>query len=134
MLLGRRAALAAAGVGGAGEVEQVGPFGLVELQRAGEGLEHGLGDAGEVPALEAGVVVGADAGEQGDFFAAQAGHAPVGAVERQAGLLGGDPRPAGGQEVAHLGPVVHALDRTWPPARRGRVWQYLSRPSLSRGG
>ena len=78
----------------AGEVEQVGPFGLVELQGAGQGLQHRLGDAGEVAALQPGVVVGADPGEQGDFFATQTGHATVGAVERQTGLLGGDSRPA----------------------------------------
>jgi hypothetical protein len=53
-----------------GQVEQVGAFGLVELEGACEGLQHGLGHAGEVPALESGVVVGADAGEQGDLLAA----------------------------------------------------------------
>ena len=66
----RGAALAAACVGGAGEVEQVGAFGLVELQRARQRLEYRLGHPGEVPALQPGVVVGAHAGEQGDLFAA----------------------------------------------------------------
>ena len=42
VLLGGRAALAAAGIGGSGEIEQVAAFGLVELQRAGERLEDGL--------------------------------------------------------------------------------------------
>jgi hypothetical protein len=71
VLSGCRSSLpgAGSGVGGAGEVEEVGSFGLVELQCAGHGLEDGLGDAGEVSAFELGVVVGAHAGEQGDFLA-----------------------------------------------------------------
>jgi len=61
--------LASAGVGRVGEVEQVRTFGLVELERTGEGFEDRLGDAGEVPAFEACVVVGADAGQQCDLLA-----------------------------------------------------------------
>jgi hypothetical protein len=43
-------------------------FRLVELERAGERLEHGLGDAGGVAPLELGVVGDADTGEQRDLF------------------------------------------------------------------
>jgi len=43
-------------VRGAREVEEVAALGLVELQRARERLQDGLGDAAEVAALEAGVV------------------------------------------------------------------------------
>jgi len=94
-------------------------FGLVELQRAGERLEDGLGHAGEVPTFQTRVVVRAHVGEESDFLTAQTGDAPVGAVERQPSLLRGDPRPAGGQEVAHLGPVVHVPDRTGRPCVEG---------------
>ena len=59
----------------AGEVEEVRSFGIVELQRTRERFEHRLGDPAQVAALEPGVVVGADSGEQRDFFAAQARHA-----------------------------------------------------------
>ena len=51
-------------------------FGVVQLQRADERLEHRLGDAAEVAALEARVVVDADAGEHRDLLAAQPRHAP----------------------------------------------------------
>jgi hypothetical protein len=35
-------------IGGAGEVEQMGTFGVVELERPGESFEHQLGDAADV--------------------------------------------------------------------------------------
>ena len=37
-------------------------FGFVELQGAGDGVEHAIGDSAEVAALELGVVVGTDPG------------------------------------------------------------------------
>ena len=52
------------------------PFGVVELERAGERFEHAFGDAAQVAALEPGVVGDADAGEHGDLLAAQSGNAP----------------------------------------------------------
>ena len=48
------------------------PLGLVELQSAGDAVEHVLGDAAGVPALEAGVVLDADPGQEGDLLPAQA--------------------------------------------------------------
>jgi len=72
---------------GAGEIEQVRAFGLVELQGAGERFQHAVGDAVEVAALDPGVVGDADAGQDGDFLAAQAGD-PAAAVGGQPGLLG----------------------------------------------
>ena len=73
---GRRRARRGGRLRGAGEVEQVRALGLVELQRAGERLEHALGDAAHVAALEARVVRDADAGEHRDLLAAQPRHAP----------------------------------------------------------
>jgi hypothetical protein len=55
---------------GAGEVDEVGAFGVVELERAGERAQHALGGAVHVPALQAGVVGDADAGQDGDLLAA----------------------------------------------------------------
>src|SRR5690242_6927409 len=110
-----------AGVGGAGEIEQVQPLGLVELERAGDGLQHGVGDAGQVALFQARVVVGADTGEHGDFLAAQPGNAPVAAVEGQPGLLRGDPGAAGDKEVPHIGPVAaaHVVHATSAPEDEG---------------
>ena len=81
-----RAARGEDGLRGAGQVEQVRALGVVELQRAGERVEHAVGDAAHVAALQARVVRDADARQHGDLLAAQAGHAarPVG---RQPGLL-----------------------------------------------
>ena len=115
MLRGGAAAGVGCGVGGAGQVVQVCVFGLVEVQGAGDGVENAVGDAGEVAALQTGVVVGADAGEHRHFFAAQAGNASP-AVGGQARLLGGDPGPSGGQELAYLVPAVHTA-RLRPPYR-----------------
>ena len=46
----------------------MGPFGLVELEGTGEGFQHLLGGAPHVSPLEAGVVLHADAGEEGDLL------------------------------------------------------------------
>ena len=58
---------------GADEVEQVLAFDVVELQRAGDRVEHLRGGAVGLPALEAGVVVHAHASEVSHLFTAQAG-------------------------------------------------------------
>jgi hypothetical protein len=93
----------------------VGALGVVELQRAGERLEHALGDSPDVAALEAGVVRDAHAGEDGDLLAAQSGNAAR-AVGGQPDLVWGDPGPSGGQELADLGLGVHTC-RLDPPGR-----------------
>jgi hypothetical protein len=59
-----------AGVGRTGQVEQMEPFGLVELQGSRDGFKHAVGDSGQVAFLQPGVVVGADPGEHRDFLAA----------------------------------------------------------------
>ena len=83
----------------------MGPLGLVELQGVGDAVDDALGDAGGVAALEPDVVLRRDAGEQGDLLAAQARDASaVAAVGGQPRLLGGDPGPAGGQELPDLCP------------------------------
>jgi hypothetical protein len=86
-------------------------FDVAELQGAGDGVEDVVGDAADVALLQADVPVGADAGEHGDFFAAQPGYAPPAGV-REPDLLGGELGAAGGEEVADLGAVVHGLHAT----------------------
>ena len=49
---------------GAGQVEQVLSFGIVERQGAGHRFQHRLGRTGQIAALQPGVVVDADPGEQ----------------------------------------------------------------------
>ena len=71
----------------------MGPLGLVELQRGGERLQNLLGGTAQIATLELGVVVDADAGEQGHLLAPQASDAPAAAVGRQARLCGRDPGP-----------------------------------------
>jgi hypothetical protein len=93
--------------GGAGQVVEVGAFGLIQLEGAGEGVEDVRGSPAELAALYAGVVLDADTGEQGDFFATQAGHAPVAAVGGQPGLLRRDLGAAGSEEFSDVALGAH---------------------------
>ena len=77
-------------------------FGVVQLQRPGHAVQDGVGGAGEGAAFHPDVVVDADTGEQRDLFASQSFDPAVAAVGGQAGLLGGDPGSARGEELADL--------------------------------
>lgn len=117
-----RTALAAhpgGGGGGAGKVKKVSRFGVVELKGAGERFEDTVRGPGKVSPLKADVVIDAHPGEHRDFLAAQPGHAPVAAVDRQSGLLGRDPCAAGGQELPHVVAVCHGIHATPPPRGEG---------------
>ena len=105
---------AGGGVGGPGQVVEVGALGLGQPQGPRQRLEHGLGDAAEVAALQPRVVLHAEPGEHRELLAAQPGDPPQPAVDGQAGLAGGDPAAAGDEEVAHLGTQLG-----WRPRRRG---------------
>jgi hypothetical protein len=50
------------------------PFGVVELQRPGDRLQHRLGRAGQVPPLQAHVVIDRDPGQHRDLLPAQPGY------------------------------------------------------------
>src|SRR6185437_9018822 len=79
------------------------PFGVIELQCVRDAVDDAFGYAGSVAALEAGVVLGGDAGEDGDLLAAQARDpATVCVIHGQPGLLGADPGPSGGKERPDL--------------------------------
>ena len=107
-----------AAVGLVGQAQQVGAFGVVELQGAGERVEDAGGDTGEGAAFELGVVLHAHPGQRGDLAAPQPGDAalPGGG---QAGLLGADLGAAGGEELAHFDSVVHDIDGTTRGAQVG---------------
>ena len=96
----------------------MGAFGFVELKGAGDRFQDAVGDAGEVAAFEAGVVVDAHAGEHGDFLATQPRHTAAAVVDGQADLLWCDPGPPGGQELANVVPVVHD-DQRYDRSGRG---------------
>ena len=81
-------------------------FGVVELQRAGDGVEDLGGGAVDGAAFELGVVLDAEPGERGDLAASQPGHPPV-AAGGQADLVRGDLGPSGHEEVAYFLVVVH---------------------------
>ena len=84
----------------------MGSFGLVELQGAGERVEDAGRGAGDLAALELGVVLDAEPSDCGDLAAPESGDAarPRG---READLVGGETGAASGEELAHLGTVVH---------------------------
>lgn len=58
----------------------MGAFGVVEALHFGHGVEHGIGDGGQVAAFQVRVVVDADTSQQCDFFSAQSGYAAAAAV------------------------------------------------------
>src|SRR5829696_420413 len=127
LLLGRAAATASARLGGTGEVVEVDPLCLVELQRPCERVEHGLGDTREVAALEPRVVVDAHAGEERDLLPAEPRNPPVLPIPGKARLLRRDPRAPGGQELAGLASRVHGT-RVRPFAWR---WEALPVPGTT---
>ena len=118
------------GPGGAEQVDKVRPFGVVELQSVRHAIDDALGDTSGGASLEADVVLDRDPGEERCFLAPQARDPPApAAVDGQPGLLGGDPCPASGQELADLGAdvatdvagvrVCHGVDCTTADAGLG---------------
>ena len=101
----------------------MGAFGVVELQGAGERVEHRRRHPAEGAAFQLGVVLDADPGQGGDLAAAQPRDAALTDVG-QAGLLRGDLGPPRGQELADLGSVVHAFDGTSFAGQRGMHCRY----------
>jgi hypothetical protein len=95
-------------LGRAGEREEVRRFGFVEPEGMGNRVEHFIGYAGQVSALEPGVVVDADGGQGGHFFPPEPRHPPV-AADDQVYLLRGHLGPPGTQEFAYIASTVHAF-------------------------
>ena len=116
------------------EVEQVCALSVVELQRPRERLEHGVGHPGSVAAFEAGVVVDADAGQQRHFFPPETWDAArAGAVGAETSLLGRNPRPPGGQELADLVARVHDVESSpLPRTPRGPASTWINRAGQPR--
>jgi hypothetical protein len=114
-------------VRGAGEVEEVGALGVVELKRASQRREDALGDPVHVSALKAGVVRSAHTGQNGDLLATESRNAAT-AVGGQSRLLGRDPGAARREELADLLLAVHAPSVD-PPTH---AWETLPVP-LSTG-
>jgi hypothetical protein len=106
-----------------GEIEEVRALGLVQVKSAGQGLQHTLGHPAQVSALEAGVVVDADPGNDRDFLPAESGNAPL-TVCGDSRLLWRDPGSPGGEELADLALRVHER-RVTPPSRH---WEALPVP------
>src|SRR4051794_25070761 len=80
------------------------PLVRVEAQRAGDRVEHLLGDADVAALLEPGVPGHADARERRDLFPAQPRRTAT-TARRQADLLGRDPLPPTAQEPGQLAPA-----------------------------
>ena len=121
------------GTGGSDEVEQVRVLGVVELERPGYGVEHVVGYSGNVAFFHPRVVVGGYPGQQGDFFAAQAGYAAAAPVEGNACLLRAELGPAGGEEFADLVAAVHGCHATsCLPWLGGRVRTRITAACLPR--
>ena len=100
---------AAGGRQGTDQPVQVVTLGIVELQGVRDAVQDAVGDIPDVASLEPGVVLDADASEQGDLLAAQPGHAPVGPVDRQTGLVGSELGATCGKELAQVALGGHAF-------------------------
>ena len=98
----------------------MGALGVIESQRVGERVKHGVGGAGGVAALQALVVLDAHPGQRSDLLAPQPGYASL-AVARKASLLGRDLGPPGGQELRELIGCVHGRDCTPGHPLRGAL-------------
>lgn len=61
--------------GGVAQAQQVCAFSIIEIESVGDGVEDSVGRSCVTSLLEALVVVGAEAGEDGDLLAAKASHA-----------------------------------------------------------
>ena len=110
----------------AGQVEQMRSLDVAEPQRLGHGVEHALGGAADVAALQSGVVVEADSGQFGDLLPPQTGHPAVIAVAADAGGLGGHVGATGHQKIldflvgAHASTVEAAAATVGCPDRSSR--------------
>ena len=105
-LRGRAAPTAGGRPAGVGEVEQMRAFRVVEPERIRQRVQDAVGRAAEIAALHPVVVVDAEPGQRRDLFTAQSRH-PTLSEDGEAGVLRGDPRAPGREEVADLGPGVH---------------------------
>ena len=106
--IGLGGAPAAAG-GGTGEVVQMQPLVVVEVQRPGDRVDHRFRGVRGLALFEAGVVRGRYAGELGQLLTPQARH-PARTVGRDPDVLGGQLGPAAAQELAEFaraGRLVH---------------------------
>ena len=114
--------------GGVGEVEQVGSFGVVELQGPGDRVQHLGQHHGQGAAFELGAVLDAHAGQGGDLDPAHPGtrRGPTSA-SRPAGC---DPGPPRDEELADFCTVVHEPRRYAARAGRGTLCQHTSQQGL----
>jgi hypothetical protein len=100
------------------------PLDLVELEGAGDPLEHIFGDAPDLAAFELRVVLDADVGEERHLLASQPGDPSPATVGVEPGPLGSDPGPPRGQELADLVPAAHAVHRRTITGLGGRGCRY----------
>ena len=114
--------------GRTGEAEKVGVLVLVEAQRARDGLQDLLGRVDVAALLEPRVPGDADSGELRDLLAAQP-RRPAPPDQRQADLLGRDPRATAAQEVRQLMAADLRFDGRGHATRmtRDRTWYQVVR-------
>ena len=120
---GRRNAFPARGVGRPGKIVEMVVLCPVQFQGPCNRIQHTVGHARKVPALQPGVVVHADPGQPGHFLTPQPGHAPAAPVGLESRLLGRDASTAGGKELPDFGSVIHRGHVTTDPESQGWVCQ-----------
>lgn len=129
-LAGGAATCRACRTGRADQIEEVGAFGLVELQGPGDAFEDILRNSVGASTFQPGVVLDADASKKSDLLSAQPLDSPPLAVGGQPGELGRDPRPSRDQEIADVVSHVHCHPRYGPRRSQGSPCQYPYQPGL----
>ncbi|WP_375334565.1 hypothetical protein [Curtobacterium sp. MCPF17_011] len=99
----------------------MGRFDVVEEQSTSDTVEDTVGNAGRVATLEAGVVLGADPGDEGDFLTAKPSDSAASTEVRQADLLRHEPGPPRCEEIADLRLSVHASTVRHPIVCKGSL-------------
>jgi hypothetical protein len=83
------------GPAGPRDLEEVGPFGVVEAKRAGDGVEDRVGHVEVAALLQPAVVVDAHAGELGDLLTASSRHSTNRARAADLDVVDAEARAAG---------------------------------------
>src|ERR1700760_2581676 len=100
-----------------GQVEQMGPLGLIQAERARDRFEDPVGNARQIAALHPVVIVDADPGQGRDLLTPEPGDLPR-PVGDEADCPGGDLRAPRSEEIPYLGLGVHGFETKPRPRSR----------------
>jgi hypothetical protein len=89
------------------EIEKVGTFGLIQLERANKSFKDTLGHPAKVSPFKTDVIVNTDPCKKRDLLTPQPRHTAPAAIIWEASLGRSDLRTPRRQKLSHLGLVIH---------------------------